>query len=68
MRMKQRTITPASSPAASETELGLPVRFPLLVVFLSLGSWWIPDRSGRRIPGVEELGRDTGPRREVRSA
>jgi len=56
------------APAASETELGLSIRFPLLVVFLPLGSWWIPERSDRRVPGVEMSGRDTGPRREVRSA
>ena len=56
------------APAASETELGLSIRFPLLVVFLPLGSWWIPDRSDRRVHGVEMSGRDTGPRREVRSA
>jgi hypothetical protein len=55
------------APAASETELGLPIRFPLLVVFLPLGSGWIRDRSGRRGLGVEGLGRYTGPRRQVRS-
>jgi hypothetical protein len=56
------------APAASETELGWSMRFPLLVVFLPLGSWWIRDRSGRRVEGVEGLGQDTGPRRQVRSA
>jgi hypothetical protein len=55
------------APPAAETELGLPIR-PLLVVFLPLGSWWIRDRSGRRVQGVEGLGRYTGPRRQVRSA
>ena len=44
------------------------MRVPLLVVFLPLGSWWIRDRSGRGVQGVEGLGRDTGPRRQVRSA
>jgi hypothetical protein len=56
------------APAASETELGLSIRFPLLAVFLPLGSWWIPDRSGRRAQGVKRLGRYTGPRRQVKSA
>jgi hypothetical protein len=56
------------APAASETELGLSIRVPLLVVFLPLGSWWIPGRSGRRVRGVEGLGRYTGPRRQVTSA
>lgn len=55
-------------PAASETELGLSIRCPLLVVFLPLGSWWIRDRSGRRVQGVERSGRYTRPRRQVRSA
>jgi hypothetical protein len=56
------------APAASETELGLSIRFPLLAVFLPLGSWWIRDRSGRRAQGVERLDRYTRPRRQVRSA
>lgn len=56
------------SPAASETELGLSIRVPLLVVFLPMGSWWIRDRSGRRVQGVERSGRYSGPRRQVRSA
>jgi hypothetical protein len=50
------------APAASETELGLSIKVPLLAVFLPLGSWWIPDRSGRRAEGVERLGRYTGTR------
>jgi hypothetical protein len=52
------------APATSEMELGLSIRFPLLVVFLPLGSWWIRDRSGRRVQGVERLGRCAGPRRQ----
>ena len=50
-----------------KTKLGLSIAVPLLVVFLPLGSWWIRDRSGRRVEGVEGLGRYTGPRCRVRS-
>jgi hypothetical protein len=57
-----------AGPSRSGDGAGLPIRVPFLVVFLPLGSWWIRDRSGRRVQGVEGLGRYTGPRRQVRSA
>jgi hypothetical protein len=69
MRISHSTITPAGRPRPRrKTKLGLSTRFPLLVVFLPLGSWWIRDRSGRQAQGVEGSGRYTRPRRQVRSA
>ena len=59
---------PVGRPCGVADGAGLSVRVPLLVVFLPLGSWWIRDRSGRRVQGVEGLGRYTGPRCQVRSA
>ena len=52
----------AGRPRRVGDELGLPVSVPLLVVSYRCDEWWIRDRSGRRIHGVERLGRYTGPR------
>jgi hypothetical protein len=65
--MTQRTFPQRAGPCGVGDGAGVVHRFPLLVVFLPLGSWWIRDRSGRRVQGVEGLGRYTGLRCRVRS-
>jgi hypothetical protein len=58
----RRRVLQAGRPRRVGDELGLLVSVPLLVVSYRCDEWWIRDRSGRRIHGVERLGRYTRPR------